>query len=184
MSRYLTNYLIRRTPIFIRRSFNQDLMRGPGSMGYYFQFPELSPDEGRLHTCYSPVCRFGSSANTRLFPRLACIKPAASVHPEPVSNSPLLKEFVIDWLLTFLFFVASVQYFKELMKNPFENRPLHQNGSQSYRCFIRSSKFSDIFFQQCLHPAEKLMSDGYRKACQPALHFYSTPGSCTCRKSF
>ena|GEM_PF-2537038 len=43
VSRYLTNYLIRRTPIFIRRSFNQDLMRGPGSMGYYFQFPGAIP---------------------------------------------------------------------------------------------------------------------------------------------
>jgi hypothetical protein len=26
-------------------------------------------------------------------PRLACVKPAASVHPEPGSNSPLYKMF-------------------------------------------------------------------------------------------
>ena len=50
------------------------------------------PEEGRLHTCYSPVRR--SPARKASFPpdapRLACVKPAASVHPEPGSNSPLL----------------------------------------------------------------------------------------------
>ena len=49
------------------------------------------PDRGRLHTCYSPVRR--SPAEKASFlpaaPRLACVKPAASVHPEPGSNSPL-----------------------------------------------------------------------------------------------
>lgn len=49
-----------------------------------------SPDGGRLHTRYSPVrrsppkyCYFYAA------PRLACVKPVASVHPEPGSNSPL-----------------------------------------------------------------------------------------------
>ncbi len=44
-----------------------------------------------MHTCYSPVRRspaavasYGPAA-----PRLACVKPVASVHPEPGSNSPL-----------------------------------------------------------------------------------------------
>ena len=46
---------------------------------------------GRLHTCYSPVRR--SPADKASFipdaPRLACVRPVASVHPEPGSNSPL-----------------------------------------------------------------------------------------------
>ena len=46
---------------------------------------------GRLHTCYSPVRR--SPADEASFipaaPRLACVRPVASVHPEPGSNSPL-----------------------------------------------------------------------------------------------
>ena len=50
------------------------------------------PVEGRLHTCYSPVrqspARSASTPPAAL--RLACVKPAASVHPEPGSNSPLL----------------------------------------------------------------------------------------------
>ena len=54
---------------------------------------------GRLHTCYSPVRRspaIEASFNPAA-PRLACVKPVASVHPEPGSNSSLL-------LSCFLFF--------------------------------------------------------------------------------
>ena len=48
-----------------------------------------APDKGRLRTCSAPVCRSPPGIATRAAPRLACIKPAASVHPEPGSNSPL-----------------------------------------------------------------------------------------------
>src|SRR3954451_21134175 len=41
---------------------------------------------GRLLTCYSPVRR--SSTPKGLSARLACVKHAASVRPEPGSNSP------------------------------------------------------------------------------------------------
>jgi len=44
--------------------------------------------EGRLLTCYSPVRR--SSTPKGLSARLACVKHAASVRPEPGSNSPLM----------------------------------------------------------------------------------------------
>ncbi|CEN48439.1 conserved hypothetical protein [Capnocytophaga canimorsus] len=36
-----------------------------------------------------------SSAEALLTPRLACVRPAASVHPEPGSNSSSLKIFNI-----------------------------------------------------------------------------------------
>ena len=45
-----------------------------------------------MHTCYSPV-RQSPAESASTLPvalRLACVKPAASVHPEPGSNSPLL----------------------------------------------------------------------------------------------
>ena len=45
--------------------------------------------KGRLHTRYAPVRRSPPDIATRAAPRLACIRPAASVHPEPGSNSPL-----------------------------------------------------------------------------------------------
>jgi hypothetical protein len=56
-------------------------------------YPVLAPvsegypkAKGRLLTCYSPVRR--SSTPKGLSARLACVKHAASVRPEPGSNSP------------------------------------------------------------------------------------------------
>ena len=48
---------------------------------------------GRLDTRYSPVRRSPSNcaSTDHAAPRLACVKPVASVHPEPGSNSPLYK---------------------------------------------------------------------------------------------
>ena len=50
-----------------------------------------------MHTRYSPVRRSPpiSIATYYAAPRLACVKPVASVHPEPGSNSSLLKLFYI-----------------------------------------------------------------------------------------
>ena len=48
-------------------------------------YPEV---QGRSPTCYSPVRHSSTSASTGLSVRLACVKHAASVHPEPGSNSP------------------------------------------------------------------------------------------------
>ena len=48
---------------------------------------------GRLDTRYSPVRRSPSTKASFRYaaPRLACVKPVASVHPEPGSNSSLYK---------------------------------------------------------------------------------------------
>src|SRR5213596_1325014 len=48
--------------------------------------------QGRSPTCYSPVRR--SCTPKGLTARLACVKHAASVRPEPGSNSPLKTQ---DW---------------------------------------------------------------------------------------
>ena len=50
---------------------------------------------GRLDTCYAPVRRSPSEIASYLnaAPRLACVKPVASVHPEPGSNSSLYNIF-------------------------------------------------------------------------------------------
>ena len=51
---------------------------------------------GRLDTCYAPVRRSPSikASFDHAAPRLACVKPVASVHPEPGSNSSLYSIFV------------------------------------------------------------------------------------------
>ncbi len=58
------------------------------------------PAQGRLHTFYSPVRRSpaAEASFSPAAPRLACVKPVASVHPEPGSNSSLL------FILSFSFF--------------------------------------------------------------------------------
>ena len=85
---YPTNKLIGRGPIPRRKTFHLRRCR-PRS------YPVLAPvsrsyprARGRLLTCYSPVRR--SSTPKGLSARLACVKHAASVRPEPGSNSPLM----------------------------------------------------------------------------------------------
>ncbi len=60
---------------------------------------------GRLHTRYAPVRRSPSKsiATPYAAPRLACVRPAASVYPEPGSNSPLS---MLSWSLASEFNVA------------------------------------------------------------------------------
>ena len=72
--------------IFYRCDFNNKMM--PSHI-YYEVLIQISlgypPVKGRLHTRYAPVRR--SLSPKTYTPRLACVKPAASVHPEPGSNS-------------------------------------------------------------------------------------------------
>ena len=81
-----TNKLIGREPIPRRKTFHTPPCES-------VSYPVLAPvsrgypkAQGRLLTCYSPVRR--SSTPKGLSARLACVKHAASVRPEPGSNSP------------------------------------------------------------------------------------------------
>ena len=63
---------------------------------------------GKLHTCYAPVRRSPSNKASIVHaaPRLACVKPIASVHPEPGSNSSLYIYFFIRLSLNSSFIVV------------------------------------------------------------------------------
>ena len=90
VGRYPANYLMPREPIRIRfTAFKQETCEsccygklGGVSTGYV-------PDTGKLLTRNAPFRRSPPGVATRAAPRLACVKPAASVHPEPGSNSSL-----------------------------------------------------------------------------------------------
>ena len=90
--------------------------------GIYAGLASLSegcpPVEGRLHTCYSPVRRSpaGKASFPPAAPRLACVKPAASVHPEPGSNSPLLVS------CTFCFVCLSVARLPKVLRIDRDNQ--------------------------------------------------------------
>ena len=84
------NYLMPRMPIRNRQGFQPPAMR-PGTLrGISGGFPPLSPCCGQV--AYALRTRAPVVSRVSLLPvtpRLACVKPAASVHPEPGSNSSL-----------------------------------------------------------------------------------------------
>ena len=83
---YPTNKLIGREHILHRKTFHPKPC-GPRSYPVLITVSDGYPRvQGRLLTCYSPVRR--SSTPKGLSARLACVKHAASVRPEPGSNSP------------------------------------------------------------------------------------------------
>ena len=76
-----------RDPIPRRRSFPGAPMRGPRSTRYQPRFPAVVPvrGEGRSRVTHPFATLFAAEA--ALTVRLACVRHAASVHPEPGSNS-------------------------------------------------------------------------------------------------
>ncbi len=124
--------------------------------------------KGRLHTRYAPVRR---SLNPKTYtPRLACVKPAASVHPEPGSNSSSyivilycddlsigsfrILQFYYSYslVLTSLLKRLSIQYVYERVF--FIIPPVFQSGCKTKNsfCFLQEkikvffSKFLNLFF--------------------------------------
>ena len=96
VGRYPANCLMERMPIYQRWIFNKYSHAGPLFYGVLIRLsPGYPPLIGKLHTRYSPVRRSPSIciATNHAAPRLACVKPVASVHPEPGSNSSLFKLF-------------------------------------------------------------------------------------------
>lgn len=84
---YPTNKLIGRGPILHRKSFPPSPMREKVISGIRPSFPGLSQSAGQIaHVLLtrSPLI----PDRSRIIVRLACVKHAASVRPEPGSNSP------------------------------------------------------------------------------------------------
>ena len=118
VGRYPTNYLIRREPLYERSlagAFLSPPIEGKSVCGISPGFPGLSP----THRQVAHVLRTRSPLNQsrRTDPvRLACVKRAASVRPEPGSNSPLensissmnerLLSFIRNFVLTMSRFSA------------------------------------------------------------------------------
>ena len=91
VGRYPANCLMERMPIYQRWIFSKYPHAGPLLHAVLVRLsPGYPPLIGKLHTRYSPVRRSPPGIATCAAPRLACVKPVASVHPEPGSNSSLL----------------------------------------------------------------------------------------------
>ena len=93
VGRYLTNQLIRRGSISYHRSFSHCIMRYRALMRYYQPFPAAIPCMRQVtHALLTRPPLSHKRLQTEViclkcFVRLACVKHAASVHPEPGSNS-------------------------------------------------------------------------------------------------
>ena len=113
VSRYLTNQLIRREPIFMRiapLTWCKCLLHA--LCGISTSFPVLSPSQRQVaHALLTrPPLTFFRSKLQNQFVRLECVKHAASVHPEPGSNSRI-KYFTVLGTAIYLFELDSLFYF-------------------------------------------------------------------------
>ena len=88
VGRHPAVYLMGRDPIPRRLGFARGRMRAPGVIRYQPPFPAVVPVRGagwsRVTHPFATLC----TAEAVLTVRLACVRHAASVHPEPGSNSP------------------------------------------------------------------------------------------------
>ena len=87
VGRHPAVYLMGRDPIRLRESFARPDMRPGGFAGYYPRFPAAIPESraGWSRVTQPFATRFPPERGAV---RLACVRRAASVHPEPGSNSP------------------------------------------------------------------------------------------------
>ena len=107
VGRYPANCLMERMPIYQRWIFSKYSHAGSLLHAVLVRLsPGYPPLIGKLHTRYSPVRRSPPGIATCAAPRLACVKPVASVHPEPGSNSSLLILFIPFAQNLYLFIVV------------------------------------------------------------------------------
>ena len=88
--------------------FNIQSMRSVYLSGFSYRFQQLSQTHGQVTYVLltrSPLSLFGSKL-PRDFVRLACIRHAASVHPEPGSNSPFDLALTHDLRLNFILVIV------------------------------------------------------------------------------
>ena len=92
VGRYPANNLMERIPIDNRNSLIVKPCGFNILSGINLSFERLSPSYrqvGYVLLTRAPVAISSLQANWNAAPRLACVKPVASVHPEPGSNSSL-----------------------------------------------------------------------------------------------
>ena len=97
MGRYPAYYLMERMPIYQRCIFNKYPHAEPLFYAVLVRLSTGYPPSDR-QVAYALLTR-APVADSVLppiaAPRLACVKPVASVHPEPGSNSSLLEFFLL-----------------------------------------------------------------------------------------
>ena len=101
VGRYPANWLMSREPIRNLRRFHSKQMPVPNLWRFTPRFHGLSACYGHVAHALRTLAPVAAIVLLqRAAPRLACVKPAASVHPEPGSNSSLYIFFCILQVLS------------------------------------------------------------------------------------
>ena len=175
-----------REPIRHCRSFQTSVMQQMLLWGISRRFHRLSPCDGQVaHVLRTLPPVAANVLLHRAAPRLACVKPAASVHPEPGSNSSLyiknslsltLTVFSRNWRSRSLFFsVLATCTFLNLSMNSIILRPFRasisdphlatrspfqstrvSNGIAKVDTFFELPNFSHTFFHFFSRPLKHL----------------------------
>ena len=145
-----------REPIRHRRIFQTKAMQPPLLWGISLRFRRLFPCDGQVaHVLRTLPPVAARVLPPRAAPRLACVKPAASVHPEPGSNSSLYislfskfnpalsipkkkKSTLSFFVFGTCFLVLSLSVFSMSYR-------CFSNGLQRYALFCSLQTFSDFF---------------------------------------
>ena len=120
------------------------------------------PVTGKLLTCSAPFRRSPPDIAIRAAPRLACVKPAASVHPEPGSNSSLYIHYKNLSLFLTLFsdsskestlsiylFLGTCLYFPSNIIKKLVIKPAFlSSGTTKVRIFFFPANFFDTFLHK------------------------------------
>ena len=143
--------------------FNILSMRSVYLSGFSYRFQQLSRTHGQVTYVLltrSPLSLFGSKL-PRNFVRLACIRHAASVHPEPGSNSPFAHLFLNARAFGFFVCVAysllgidvSCSVFKDrfpcLAAPPLSARLYYHPLPFPSSCFFLFFAFFHLFSSSC-----------------------------------
>ena len=143
--------------------------------GIRHRFQRLSPCHGQVaHVLRTLLPVAGKVLLLPAAPRLACVKPAASVHPEPGSNSSLYISYIsqldpdlhllsclplgkqakeTDALVYFVLgtcFLYTLQLPLEVFFSVFSMNSIFSNGLQRYGHFLNLQIFSGIFIKKFL----------------------------------
>ncbi len=150
VSRYLTNQLMHRRLIRMRGlgPFSIPKMPSGCSSCISCRFQPLSTTYGQIAHVLLTRSPLGlrKQASFRLV-RLACIRHAASVHPEPGSNSPFAHSFTLSRFVSFLRFLYSVFIGIDVSCSVFKDRP--PRGLPAQRSFILPS--SPFYVKRFFH---------------------------------
>ena len=146
-----------REPIRHRRTFQLPAMQPEVVWGISLRFRRLFPCDGQVaHVLRTLPPVAARVLLPRAAPRLACVKPAASVHPEPGSNSSLYisyssssirhSQFLVK-KSTLSFFVFGTCFLVLSLSIFSMSYRCLSNGLQRYALFCSLQIFSDFFFK-------------------------------------